>query len=239
MIVSFTIVRYRKAAIPLALLAMALHRVPISLQRGCSFWKLLGSGRNGTFDLEPDWQQWGLLAVWDGREDFDNFYKSSFIAYWWRILARESWTVLCQPLESHGKWNGREPFGESGRQSDDGPVVVLTRATIRWRKLKPFWSNVDNVANIMAKAPGYIMSVGVGEAPVYKQATLSFWENQSAMKSFAYKSPEHAEVIKKTRAEDWYSEELFARFKPLESFGSLMGKDPLKGRLPTHAETHP
>lgn len=238
MIISFTINRYRKAAIPLALLAMALHRLPMSLQQGCSFWKLLGTGRNGTFDLEPDWQQWGLLAVWDSREDFDRFFKSSFVAYWWRALARESWTVLCEPLDSHGKWDSKEPFGKPDRQKYDGPIAVLTRATIRWRKLKGFWSNVDNIANIMAKAPGYITSVGVGESPVYRQATFSFWENEAAMKNFAYKSPEHAEVIKKTRAGDWYSEELFARFKPLESFGSMMGKNPLKAWVPIHADTH-
>ncbi|MGV8879118.1 MAG: DUF3291 domain-containing protein [Sphingobacteriaceae bacterium] len=236
MIISFTINRYRKAAIPLALLAMAIHRLPMRLQQGCSFWKLLGTGRNGTFDLEPDWQQWGLLAVWDSREDFDRFFKNSFVAYWWRLLSRESWTVLCEPMESHGKWDGKEPFGRHARQIHDGPVAVLTRATIRWRKLKGFWSNVDHIANIMAKAPGYITSVGVGEAPIYRQATFSFWENETAMKHFAYKSPEHAEVIKKTRAGDWYSEELFARFKPVESFGSMMGKDPLKGWIPTHSD---
>ena len=82
MIVSLTIVRYRKVFIPFALLAMAVHRLPMRLQKGCTFWQLLGCGRNGLFDLSPDWQQWGLLAVWDTREDFDIFYKRSFITRW-------------------------------------------------------------------------------------------------------------------------------------------------------------
>src|ERR1700761_4950257 len=136
MIVSLTIVRYRKAMIPFALLAMAIHRLPMMLQKGCSFWKLLGSGRNGTFDLHPDWQQWGLLAVWNDQEDFDRFYANSFVAGWWRKLAHEQWTVLCEPLQSHGKWDAKEPFGKPDVNNYSGPIAVLTRATIRLNKLK-------------------------------------------------------------------------------------------------------
>ncbi len=227
MIVSLTIVRYRKLFIPFALLAMAIHRLPMWLQKGCSFYKLLGSGHNGTFDLQPDWQQWGLLACWDSREDFDRFQASSFVANWWKILSHEGWTVLCEPLQSHGKWDGKEPFGNPEAKEHTGPVAVLTRATIRISRLKNFWSHVDEVANLMAGAPGYITSFGIGEAPVYRQATFSIWQNLDDVKNFAYKSREHAEVIKLTRSENWYKEELFARFKPLESFGSLHGKDPL------------
>src|ERR1700759_5291568 len=103
MIVSLTIVRYRKAMIPFALLAMAIHRLPLWFQRGCTFWKLMGSGRNGTFDLQPDWRQWGLLAVWDERDTFDNFNKNSFITNWWKVFCYEKWIVLLEPLQSHGK----------------------------------------------------------------------------------------------------------------------------------------
>src|SRR5476651_266371 len=143
MIVSLTIVRYRKTLVPLALLAMAAHRLPMMLRQGCSFWKLLGCGHNGTFDLQPDWQQWGLLAVWDEREDFDRFYRNSFVSKWWSLYARESWTVLFEPLQSHGKWDGKEPFGRPNISNHTGPVAVLTRATIHLNRLKNFWSHVD------------------------------------------------------------------------------------------------
>ena len=228
MIVSLTIVRYRKSLIPFALLAMAVHRLPLMLTKQCSFWKLLGSGSNGTFDLQPDWQQWGLLAVWDNREAFDGFYNKSFINSWWKALAAEKWTILCEPLQSHGKWDGHEPFGKPNTKVITGPVAVLTRATIRFSKLKGFWANVDSVANIMADAPGFITSLGIGEAPVYRQATFSIWKSIEDVKAFAYTSKEHAEVIKKTRNENWYSEELFARFKIVDSLGTINGKNPLK-----------
>lgn len=236
MIVSLTIVRYRKAFVPFALLAMAVHRLPMWLQNGCSFWKLLGSGRNGTFDLQPDWQQWGLLAVWNDRDEYERFARKSFVSKWWRVLSRETWTLLCQPMQTHGKWDGKDPFGKPNNTIGDGPVGVLTRATIRMNKLKSFWSHVDEVADLMIKAPGYITSIGVGEAPVYRQATFSVWENMEHMKAFAYGS-KHAEVIKKTRSENWYSEELFARFKIIESSGTINGKDPLAGLLKTEIKS--
>jgi len=229
MIVSLTIVRYRKSLIPFALLAMAIHRLPLIFTKQCTFWKLLGSGRNGTFDLQPDWQQWGLLAVWDDREAFDRFYNDSFINSWWNIFTTEKWTIVCEPLQSHGKWDSKEPFGKPDIKVIDGPVAVLTRATIRLNKLKGFWGNVDSVANIMADAPGFITSFGIGEAPVYRQATFSIWKSIEDVKAFAYTSKEHAEVIKKTRNENWYSEELFARFKIVDSLGTINGKNPLKG----------
>jgi heme-degrading monooxygenase HmoA len=134
-------------------------------------------------------------------------------------------------MQSHGQWGGKEPFGKPAPKEINGPVAVLTRATIRFNRLKNFWANVDTVANIMANAPGYIASFGIGEAPVYRQATFSVWKSIDDVKAFAYKSPEHAEVIKKTRDENWYSEELFARFKPIASFGTLNGTDPLNGLL--------
>ena len=228
MIISLTIIRYRKIMIPFALLAMAMHRLHLWLQKGCTFWKLLGSGRNGTFDLNPDWQQWGLLAVWNNRKTFDNFDKHSFIAKWWNVLAHERWTILLEPLQSHGKWNGKEPFGNPNINEYSGQVAVLTRATIRLSKLKSFWSNVDTVANMMATAPGYITSFGIGEAPVYRQATFSVWRSVEDVKAFAYASREHSEVIKKTRDENWYSEELFTRFKPIASMGTIHGINPLE-----------
>ena len=80
----------------------------------------------------------------------------------------------------------------------------------------------------MNDAKGFITSVGIGEAPFFMQATFSVWDSLEDVKNFAYRDKEHAEVIKKTRQENWYTEELFARFKILKSEGTLNGNDPLK-----------
>jgi hypothetical protein len=56
------------------------------------------------------------------------------------------------------------------------------------------------------------------------------WQDEGALKSFAYRSRGHIEVMRRTRQEGWYSEELFARFQPYASTGSWDGEDPLAAR---------
>jgi hypothetical protein len=227
MIVALTIVRYPKLYIPFAFLAMAIHRFPLWMNKKCTFYKLLGCGKNGTFDINPDYQQWGLLSVWNQEEDYNQFLKESFITKWWKVFCEEKFQIICEPVESHGKWSGKEPFGKPKIKGHDGMVGVLTRATIRPTKLKGFWSNVPKIAAIMGQSKGFITSIGIGEAPFFMQATFSIWESLEDVKKFAYRDKEHAEVIQLTRQENWYSEELFARFKILRSEGTLNGSNPL------------
>jgi hypothetical protein len=209
-------------------MAMAIHRLALNMQKGCSFWKLLGTGKNGQMSLKPDWQQWAILATWENRKDFDNFYHDSFISNWWRAFKCERWTILCEPLQSHGKWGGKEPFGSAIMKDHQGPIVVLTRANVRYSKFRQFWKSVNAVTNQLNLAEGFIMSIGIGE--LYSlPATFSIWDNVEDMKAYAYKSGEHANVIKRARNENWLSEELFARFKPIDSFGTIKGEDPLNG----------
>ena len=194
----------------------------------------MGSGNKGSFDLKPDLQQWALLAVWESESDFDRFYGNSFISKWWRLFTGEQWTLLCTPLSGRGSWDRKQPFEKDNVNLEyEGPVAVLTRATIRPGRLRNFWSNVSRVATIMSRADGFITSFGIGEIPFIKQATFSLWRSEAEMKAFAYSSADHLEVIRKTRNEQWYSEELFFRFKPVRSIGSLRGIDPFKDHFLT------
>lgn len=222
MLVSITLVRYSKAFVPFAFIAMAIHRLPLYFNSKISFWKLLGCGKNGTFDINPDYQQWGLLAVWQTKADFEEFQEKSFIAKWWKMFCFDQSHILLTPTSSHGKWSGKEPFGNPKIKQTEGRIAVLTRATIRPNKLKNFWKNVPPVASIMHKSKGFVTSIGIGEAPFFMQATFSIWESVDDVVKFAYKDEEHAKVVKLTRDEDWYSEELFARFVILETHGKLI-----------------
>lgn len=232
-----TIVRYKKRFIYFALLAMALHRLPLFFNRKIRFYKSLGCGRNGHFSKLPDWQQWGLLVVMEDRQlnnrsgfqqPLKQFY-GNFIAGWWKFFGCETWTVLLQPIEGHGTWNGKEAFGKLPPNSDyEGIIAVLTRATIRHKKLARFRAHVEAVANDLYKASGLLFSVGIGESPWLRQATFSIWQSKEQMKQFAYKMKNHAEVVYKTRTEKWYSEELFVRFKVLHTWGTIRGAEPIK-----------
>jgi hypothetical protein len=235
--VSLTIIRYRKLFIPVAFAAMALFRLPLWRHKNISFFKLMGSGRNGTFDKTPDLQQWAIMAALNGTNNtlstgyLKNLY-GGFIAGWLRLFRCEVWTVLLQPTEGHGLWDGGEPFGKLPKQSAaDGPVAVLTRATIRISRLKQFWAHVDGVASRMAGSEGFITSLGVGEVPWIKQATFSVWQSREMMRNFAYKMKEHADVVRKTREEKWYSEDMFVRFTILESTGTINKHNPLEGHI--------
>ena len=51
------------------------------------------------------------------------------------------------------------------------------------------------------------------------------------MKNFAYNMHQHQDVIRKTRKEDWYSEDMFTRFIPIACYGTINGINPLVGKL--------
>lgn len=234
MLATLTIIRYKKIFVPFALLAMALHHIPFWFNPKTTFYKLLGCGKNGTFDKHPDWQQWGILAAYPEQSvtvnsSIKDLY-GSFISGWLRLFNCEVCTFYLEPIEGHGKWDGKECFGNLPKQTEyDGTIAILTRATIRLSQLSSFWKNVGAVAKQMGAANGFITSIGIGEMPYIKQATFSIWQSKDSMKAFAYSMKEHAEVIRKTRKENWYSEDMFVRFKPLKITGTINGKNPLKG----------
>ena len=59
------------------------------------------------------------------------------------------------------------------------------------------------------------MSSGSARRQSAHLPTFSLWESLAAARAFAYSMPDHVEVMRRTRAEDWYSEEMFARLRAL------------------------
>ncbi|MDE3236768.1 MAG: spheroidene monooxygenase [Bacteroidota bacterium] len=229
MLCNLIIVKYPKYLGLFGMLSMAVFRLPLALHKRISFYKLLGCGKNGTFDTHPDWRQWGVLTVYNGS---DEEILPSFIQKWWRFFHCEVWSVTLQPIEGHGTWDQKNCFGALPKQTPyEGLIAVLTRASIRVSKLRRFWSHVPAVAHQMRCAKGFITSVGIGEVPWVKGATFSIWDSKALMKQFAYSMQEHADVVVKTKKERWYSEEMFVRFIPLSSSGSLNGFNPLQEKL--------
>jgi hypothetical protein len=176
-----------------------------------------------------DLRRWGLFAVWEDDDALDAFLATSPVSEFWRERAAERYSVRLEPLSGHGRWGGYTfPRADPVARGDaDGPVAVLTRASIRPARLLRFYCSVAPVDVRLDAAPGLLASVGVGEWPLARQATFSLWNSAAELRDFAYAAGAHADVVRRTRAERWYAEELFARFRPYASEGSWDGRDPL------------
>ncbi len=225
------VVRYPKYLGFFGMLSMAIFRIPLFFNKSVHFYKLLGCGKNGSFDLQPDWRQWAVLTISSVQEDRVH-HIAPFIQWWWQFFKCELLWLKLQPIEGRGKWDKQYCFGKLPQKSEyEGPIAILTRATIRSRKVKRFWQHVDAVSAEMQQAQGLITSIGIGEMPWFRGGTLSVWETKAHMHSFAYSQPFHQEVIVKTRKENWYAEDMFVRFIPLAAEGTLQGIDPFIGKL--------
>ncbi len=203
---------------------MGTAQRPLQRVAGLRFQKLLGTGASG-FGALPNLRRYGFMAVWEDEAAAAAFFTAHPLWQQYRQRTQEIWTAHLAPLKSHGLWDGQNPFDyPTEGLATDGPVAVLTRASIRWQKTPRFWRYVAPVSATIADAPGVRAAIGLGELPVVRQATVSVWESQQAMQDYAYRSPKHKEVIRLTRQEDWYGEEMFARFRVLRTEGTWDGR---------------
>lgn len=187
-----------------------------------TFSKMLGSGRKG-FDVVPDFRQYTFLAHWENDKAAADFFASSHFQDY-AARSSEHHTIKMQAMQTHGKWDGDEPFKASDNvgKAYIGPVVVLTRAKINFTKLFDFWRHVPKAHASLSKSKGVLLALGIGENPITQQATISIWDSVESMKKFAYQQPGHKEIVKRTRQRGWYSEELFARFIPVAVDGGVL-----------------
>lgn len=206
--VSLHVWRVPRRAVGSAMLRMAFAGKYL---RNVRFGKFLGTSTAfgpGSTDLT----RWAAVTVSDSPVRFPV----------WEAIAESRARVDLEPLVSRGAWSGQNPFitaGSATRRKTDGMVLALTRARLRPSRALRFWNAVPDVARELAAAPGLLARMGVGEAPIGWQGTVSVWRSTTDLTAFAYRQPRHRTVIERTPTDRWYAEELFARFAVQEISG--------------------
>jgi hypothetical protein len=140
----------------------------------------------------------------------------------YRRHARELCTVTLHPYWSIGRWSGVS-MPVTTAVPAAGPVAALTRASIRPSRARSFWRLATPAQRALESAHGCQLAVGLGEAPVLRQATFSIWDSVADMDAYARQGA-HLAAIEASRRDDHFTESMFARFVPVGLQGVWKGR---------------
>jgi hypothetical protein len=202
--------------VPAAVVASQLLVQRLRRRRDVSFAKVLGTASSAFLPSAVTPRRWAALTCW--RE------APATVVTWFDRHADEQASLSLQPLSTRGSWDRRQPFGEATADTaPDGPVLVLTRSTLRLSRARRFYRAITPVAEELHASSACRVAFGIGEAPLRRQGTVSLWTSAAEMTRFAYGAPHHRAAITTTPDQRWYVEELFTRFAVVEASGSIDG----------------
>ena len=227
--------------IPWAWLRLARGAAGIGPVPGLRFAKVMGSGRGGGFGLAPSATHQGLIALLDSPDSARNFMDGPVLAAM-RERSRRFWVGLMAVDSARGAWDGQAwspevlaadadtqaPAGLPPRAAHPGApgaatshrqaLAVITRASIRPSRAWPFWRHAPASHAALKSAPGCLLAMGLGEAPLLRQCTFSLWRNASAMQAFA-QGGAHGQAAQAAWRQDFFSESMFVRLRLLAHDG--------------------
>ena len=201
---------------------IVLGALPLRGVPGLRFAKALGSGRRGGFGLQPSLSRQGLFAVFDNEAEADDFLQSSLTVAGYRDHAEELCVLKLRAVSCRGRWSGQTIGVRAAPVEAGATVASLTRASIRPHKAHRFWAHSPPAEVALQRAEGCLLAVGLGEAPLLRQATFSLWRDQAAMDAYA-RGGAHGQAIRGALQEGWFSESMFVRFVPLSISGRWLG----------------
>jgi spheroidene monooxygenase len=189
---------------------------------GLKFMKTLGSGKEGGFGLMPSLSHQGMFCVFDSEAEATDFINTSALVSRYRERSEELFIATLRPASVRGSWDGMTlAAGESLPAS--AMLATLTRASIRPLAAPQFWRHAPAAQDSLADAPGCLLATGLGEAPVFRQATFSLWKNTAAMDAYA-RTGAHRDAISAAWKHQFFSESMFVRFEPLSLQGRWKGQ---------------
>jgi len=194
-----------------------LGRWPLRHLAGLKFSRQLGSGFDGGFGLRPSGTRQGLFLVFENEGQADDFIHASPVMAGYRRHARELCCLKLRAYSSRGSWGGTG-LAVAAEVPDAGPMAALTRASIRPGRALRFWRLAPPAQAALEKVPGCRLAVGLGEAPLLRQATFSVWDSVPLMNDYA-RSGAHLDAIRTSQREGYFSESMFVRFIVLSISG--------------------
>ncbi|CTQ48051.1 spheroidene monooxygenase [Jannaschia donghaensis] len=209
-----------------ALTQMGLARGAMGRIPDVGFWKLCGSGTGEGFTPLPNTAVYAILATWPDLETAKTRIEEEMVFRRYRDRAAEDWTVFLSPTSARGAWSGVSPFSPA-KIAPDGPLAVLTRATVRPGIVPRFWTRVPDISRVIGRDPNVLFKIGIGEVPWLHQVTFSIWPDAASVTNFARTGP-HGDAIRAVRKEGWFREELYARFAVADERGTWDGRSPLE-----------
>jgi hypothetical protein len=215
------LVRWRASAITWGLSRLVRGERALGHVPGLRFARVLGSGRDGGFGLAPSFDTQGLIAFFDDEASARAFAGGAFAAAY-RERAQESLHALLRATSCRGSWGGVSLAVSASAQAD-APMASLTRASICARHARAFWRHAPVAQDGVRRAPGCRLAVGLGEAPLLRQATFSLWDSAAAMDAYA-RGGAHQAAIDGAWRHGWFSESMFVRFAAIELQGRWQGQ---------------
>lgn len=209
-----------------------LVRGPAALRRqaGLRWCKVLGSGHEGGFGLKPSGTRQGLFCVFDTDAHARAFIERSPLVHAYRHRAREFAALRLAPFSCRGTWNGRavspsiaSPLVAPESSAYQGPIAALTRGSIRPAAAAAFWKHTPASQAALADTAGCLLAVGLGEAPVFRQATFSVWQSLAHMDAYARQGA-HRAAARAAADQRFFTESMFVRFVPLSMQGTWKGR---------------
>ncbi|MEO0937423.1 MAG: spheroidene monooxygenase [Pseudomonadota bacterium] len=201
-----------------------LPRVP-----DIGFWKLCGSGTGEGFTPVLFPRVFAILVTWPTEQIARDRTATNALFKRYARRATESLSVFLHTTSARGAWSGEQPFSPA-TEPLAGPLAALTRATVKPRVATQFWGQVPTISDVIGSDPNVMFKIGIGEVPLLQQVTFSIWPGATEMAAFARTSGPHAEAIRAVRDNDWFREELYARFAVIGHSGTWNGRNPMEPR---------
>lgn len=213
---------------------------------GLTMVKVMGSGHGGGFSLRPSATHQGLICTFSHIDLALKFLDSPAVQAY-RSRARECWTGVLSVQSARGHWDKQawqastpQSLGSEGdnEQTPKTPFAVLTRASIVPTKAMAFWRYAPAAQADLGQAPGCLLAMGLGEAPLVRQCTFSLWQDTAAMLQYARQGA-HQMASAAAYKHQFFSESLFVRMQVLQMAGAWQGRSfdatALTATLPTNA----